>query len=100
MRATRPTNRSAGGAAPHRRDYNRRKKRGPIRKTGRPIWRQPLLLGLVVLLLGAGGGGGWWAWREGWLVTGQAEFDAVTRRVVAAITPLKLSGVTVAGRGH
>src|SRR5262245_10004763 len=84
MRATRPvTSRSASGsrsgAASHSRDYHRRKKRGPIRKTGRPIWRQPLMLGLVVLLLGAGGGGGWWAWREGWLVTVQAELDAVTR---------------------
>jgi len=36
-----------------RRDYDRRKKRGPIRnKTVRPLWRQPMLLGLVVLLLG------------------------------------------------
>ena len=43
----------------------------PISKTGRPFWRQPLLLGLVVLLLGSGGGGGWWAWREGWLVEAQ-----------------------------
>ena len=48
-----------------RRDYDRRRKRGPIRKSGRPLWRQPLLLGLVVLLLGGGGGAGWWAWREG-----------------------------------
>jgi cell division protein FtsQ len=35
-----------------RRDYDRRKKRAPIRKVGRPIWRQPMLLGVVVLLLG------------------------------------------------
>jgi len=96
MRATRATK----GAAPHRRDYNRRKKRGPIRRSGRPIWRQPLLLGLAVLLLGAGGGGGWWAWREGWLVTVQAELDAMTRSVVAAITPFKLADVTVEGRDY
>ena len=100
MRATRSAPRGAKGAAPHRRDYNRRKTRVPIRKSGRPLWRQPLLLGLVVLLLGAGGGGGWWAWREGWLVTVQAEFDAVTRSVVAAITPFKLADVTVEGRDY
>src|SRR5260370_21552525 len=100
MRATRPTNRSAAGAAPHRRDYDRRKKRGTMRKTGRPIWRQPLLLGLAVLLLGAGGGGGWWAWREGWLVTMQAEIDAMSRSVVAAVTPFKLADVTVEGRDY
>jgi cell division protein FtsQ len=100
MRATRPvTSRSAKGAS-HSRDYHRRKKRGPIRKSGRPVWRQPLMLGLVVLLLGAGGGGGWWAWREGWLVTVQAEFDAVTRGVIAAVTPFKLSDVTVEGRDY
>ena len=32
--------------APRRRDYDRRKKRAPIKKIGRPFWRQPLLLGL------------------------------------------------------
>ena len=32
----------------HRRDYDRRKKRGPMRKPGRPLWRQPVMLGLVV----------------------------------------------------
>jgi cell division protein FtsQ len=101
MRATRPvTSRSAKGGSSHSRDYHRRKKRGPIRKSGRPIWRQPLMLGLVVLLLGAGGGGGWWAWREGWMVSLQAEFDAVTRGVIAAVTPFKLSDVTVEGRDY
>ena len=101
MRATRPvTSRSAKGGSSHSRDYHRRKKRGPIRKSGRPIWRQPLMLGLVVLLLGAGGGGGWWAWREGWLVTAQAELDAMTRSVVAVITPFKLADVTVEGRDY
>jgi len=96
MSARRP----AKAAAPHRRDYDRRKKRGTMRKTGRPIWRQPLLLGLAVLLLGAGGGGGWWAWREGWLVTMQAEIDAMSRSVVAAVTPFKLADVTVEGRDY
>ena len=38
-------------APPRRRDYDRRKKRAPIRKSGRPLWRQPLMLGLVVLLM-------------------------------------------------
>jgi cell division protein FtsQ len=100
MRATRPvTSRSAKGGS-HSRDYHRRKKRGPIRKNGRPIWRQPLMLGLAVLLLGMGGGGGWWAWREGWLVTAQAELDAVAHGVVAAITPFKLADVTVEGRDY
>jgi len=92
--------RPSKAAAPHRRDYNRRKKRGPMRKTGRPIWRQPMLLGLAVLLLGAGGGGGWWAWREGWLVTAQAEIDALSRSVMAAVTPFKLADVTVEGREY
>ena len=41
--------------APRRRDYDRRKKRAPIKKVGRPFWRQPLTLGLIVLLLGSGG---------------------------------------------
>ena len=101
MRATRPvTSRSAKGSSSNSRDYHRRKKRGPIKKNGRPIWRQPLMLGLVVLLLGAGGGGGWWAWREGWMVSLQAEFDAVTRGVIAAVTPFKLADVTVEGRDY
>jgi cell division protein FtsQ len=88
-------------AAPaRRRDYDRRKKRAPIRKTGRPFWRQPMLLGLVVLLLGCGGGGGWWAWREGWLVEARNQLDAVTHAVVGAITPFKLVDVTVEGRDY
>jgi cell division protein FtsQ len=88
-------------AAPaRRRDYDRRKKRAPIRKTGRPFWRQPMLLGLVVLLLGSGGGGGWWAWREGWLVEARNQLDAVTHAVVGAITPFKLVDVTVEGRDY
>jgi cell division protein FtsQ len=84
----------------NRRDYDRRRKRGPMRKAGRPVWRQPMLLGLVVALLGCGGGGGWWAWREGWLVTVQSHLDAASRSVVAAITPFKLSDVTVEGRDY
>ena len=88
-------------AAPaRRRDYDRRKKRAPIRKTGRPLWRQPMLLGLIVLLLGCGGGGGWWAWREGWLVEARNRLDAVALAVVGAITPFKLVDVTVEGRDY
>jgi cell division protein FtsQ len=87
-------------APARRRDYDRRKKRGPIRKTGRPMWRQPVLLGVVVLLLGFGGGGGWWAWHEGWLVEARNRLDAVSRSVVSAITPFKLSDVTVEGRDY
>ena len=84
-----------------RRDYDRRKKRGPIRnKTVRPLWRQPMLLGLVVLLLGCGGAGGWWAWREGWLVEARNRLDAVGRGIVGAITPFKLTDVTVEGRDY
>jgi len=86
-------------AAP-RRDYDRRKRRGVLRKAGRPVWRQPLLLGLAVLLLGMGGGGGWWAWREGWLVEAQASLDDATRSVIAVITPFKLADVTVEGRDY
>jgi cell division protein FtsQ len=87
-------------AAP-RRDYDRRKKRGPIRnKTVRPLWRQPMMLGIVVLLLGCGGGGGWWAWHEGWLVEARNRLDAVSRSVVGAITPFKLTDVTVEGRDY
>ncbi len=84
-----------------RRDYDRRKKRGPMRKTGRrPLWRQPVLLGFVVLLLGGGGGGGWWAWHEGWLVEARNHVDALSRSVVGAITPFKLTDVTVEGRDY
>lgn len=83
-----------------RRDYDRRKKRGPMRKTGRPLWRQPMLLGLAVALLGCGTGGGWWAWREGWLVEAQARVDAASRTVIGAITPFKLADVTVEGRDY
>src|SRR5262249_11548814 len=54
-----------------RRDYDRRRKRGPIRRTARPFWRQPLLLGLVVLLFGSGGGAGWWAWPASWAGPGR-----------------------------
>lgn len=87
-------------APPRRRDYDRRKKRAPIRKSGRPLWRQPLMLGLVVLLLGCGGGGGWWAWHEGWLVEARARLDAVGLAIVGAITPFKLVDVTVEGRDY
>ena len=60
---------SAKTDAPPRRDYDRRRRKGAIRRSsGRPIWRQPLLLGIAVMLLGMGGAGGWWAWKEGWLV--------------------------------
>jgi cell division protein FtsQ len=83
-----------------RRDYDRRKKRAPIRKSGRPFWRQPMLLGIVVLLLGCGGGGGWWAWHEGWLVEAQNRIDALSRSFVGAITPFKLADVTVEGRDY
>jgi cell division protein FtsQ len=83
-----------------RRDYDRRRKRGPMRKVGRPIWRQPMLLGLAVLLAGGGGAGGWWAWHEGWLVTVQNRIDAGVRSVAAAITPFKLADVTVEGRDY
>ncbi len=94
------TGQSGGKTTAGRRDYDRRKKRGPMRKTGRPWWRQPILLGIAVLLLGCGGGGGWWAWREGWLVEVQSRFDAVTHSVVGAITPFKLADVTVEGRDY
>lgn len=94
------TGKSAGKSTANRRDYDRRKKRGPMRKTGRPWWRQPILLGIAVLLLGCGGGGGWWAWREGWLVEVQSRFDAVTHSIVGAITPFKLADVTVEGRDY
>jgi cell division protein FtsQ len=87
---------------PPRRDYDRRKRRtrAPIRKLGRPIWRQPMMLGLAVLLLGLGGGGGWYAWQQGWLVEAQKQLDGATRGIIAAITPFKLSDVTVEGREY
>lgn len=86
---------------PPRRDYDRRKRKGAIRRSsGRPIWRQPLLLGLAVLLLGAGGGGGWWAWKEGWLVEAQKRLDGASRSVVGIITPFKLADITVEGRDY
>lgn len=94
-----PKKATAKTATP-RRDYDRRKKRGPIRRTGRPLWRQPLLLGLAVLLLGCGGGGGWWAWRQGWLVEVQSHIDSASRSIVGAITPFKLADVTVEGRDY
>ena len=84
----------------HRRDYDRRKKRGPMRKTGRPLWRQPVVLGLVVLLLGSGAGGGWWAWREGWLIEAKSRLDALSLAIVGAVTPFKLVDVTVEGRDY
>jgi cell division protein FtsQ len=87
-------------ASTGRRDYDRRKKRGTMRKTGRPLWRQPMLLGALVLLLGSGGGGGWWAWHEGWLVTVQSHIDAGMRQVAGALTPFKLADVTVEGREY
>jgi cell division protein FtsQ len=91
---------AAPKAGTARRDYDRRKKRAPIRKSGRPFWRQPLLLGVIVLLLGCGGGGGWWAWHEGWLVEAQNRIDSASRAVVGAITPFKLADVTVEGRDY
>jgi len=84
----------------NRRDYDRRKQRGPMRKQGRPLWRQPMMLGALVLLLGSGGGGGWWAWREGLLVKAQAQVDAALRSVAGALTPFKLADVTVEGREY
>jgi cell division protein FtsQ len=85
---------------PPSRDYDRRKRRVNPRKVARPLWRQPMLLGLVVLLIGCGGAGGWWAWREGWLIEAQKRIDAVSRGVVAAVTPFKLADVTVEGRDY
>ncbi len=91
---------AAAKTASPRRDYDRRKKRGPMRKSGRPLWRQPMLLGIVVLLLASGGGGGWWAWREGWLVEAQSRIDAVARGIIGIVTPFKLADVTVEGRDY
>ncbi len=90
----------AAKTASSRRDYDRRKKRGAVRKPGRPLWRQPVLLGALVLLLGSGAGGGWWAWHEGWLERAQAEVDAGLRSVAGALTPFKLADVTVEGREY
>ena len=87
-------------APARRRDYDRRKKRGPMRKTGRPFWRQPMLLGIAVLLLGCGGGGGWWAWREGWMIEVRNRIDAASLSFVGAITPFKLADITVEGRDY
>jgi cell division protein FtsQ len=83
-----------------RRDYDRRKKRRTAPKTGKPVWRQPALLGIVVLLLGCGGGAGWWAWHEGWLVEAQKRVDAIGHSIIAAVTPFKLADVTVEGRDY
>lgn len=87
-------------AAAPRRDYDRRKRRANSRRSGRLLWRQPAMLGLVVLVLGIGGAGGWWAWREGWVAEAQRQVDAMSRGVVAAITPFKLVDVTVEGREY
>ncbi len=99
---TRNTTRSAGRKTPAapRRDYDRRKKRATPRRSGRPLWRQPALLGIVVLVMGIGGAGGWWAWQEGWLAEAQKRLDDVSRSVVAAVTPFKLVDVTVEGREY
>src|SRR5262245_57868769 len=83
-----------------KRDYDRRKKRVNTRKTGKPLWRQPVLLGFVVLLMGCGGAGGWWAWREGWLVEAQNQLEAMSRGIAGAVTPFKLADVTVEGRDY
>jgi len=88
------------GTQSGRRDYDRRKKRGALRKTGKPFWRQPMLLGIAVLLLGMGGGGGWWAWHEGLLESVQNRMDSAFHSVVAAVTPFKLTDVTVEGRDY
>lgn len=83
-----------------KRDYDRRRKRVNPRKSGRPLWRQPMALGTVVLLMGCGGAGGWWAWHEGWLKQAQMQADAAMRAVVAVVTPFKLADVTVEGRNY
>lgn len=98
--STKTSTKTAAKSAAPKRDYDRRKKRGPVRKTGRPLWRQPMMLGLVVLMLGGGAGGGWWAWREGWLVEVQSRIDSVGRSIVGAVTPFKLADVTVEGRDY
>jgi cell division protein FtsQ len=84
-----------------RRDYDRRKRKAAVRRSsGRPIWRQPLLMGLAVMLLGTGGAGGWWAWKEGWLGEVQKQFDDASRSVLGVLTPFKLADVTVEGRDY
>jgi cell division protein FtsQ len=93
-------NAPAKGTPTRRRDYDRRKKRSVLRKSGRPLWRQPMMLGVVVLLLGCGGGAGWWAWHEGWLIEARNRLDSVTRSVIGAITPFRLTDVTVEGRDY
>jgi cell division protein FtsQ len=101
MKAPTRNQTSSGGTT--RRHYDRRKKRGAVRKSARasrPIWRQPMLLGLIVLLLGSGGGGGYLAWRQGWLGTVQAQIDKTVHGVIAAVTPFKLADVTVEGRDY
>lgn len=90
----------AKAAPTRRRDYDRRKKRSVLRKSGRPLWRQPMMLGVVVLLLGCGGGAGWWAWQEGWLIEARNRLDSVSRSVIGAITPFRLTDVTVEGRDY
>jgi cell division protein FtsQ len=82
------------------RAYDRRKKRVNPRRTGRPLWQQPMILGLVVLLIGAGGGGGWWAWHEGLLVEAQEHVVAASRAAITVMTPFKLADVTVEGRNY
>ena len=92
---------SAKTDAPPRRDYDRRKRKGAIRRSsGRPIWRQPLMLGLAVLLLGwaaaaAGGPGS----RAGWSRRRTSSMTS-SRSVIAVITPFKLTDVTVEGRDY
>jgi cell division protein FtsQ len=97
-----PRNPTSSGGAPRRRDYDRRrkKKRATARKSGRPLWRRPVLLGVVVLLLGLGGSGGWVAWHQGWVTTAQQRVAEVSHRVVTALTPFKLADVTVEGRDY
>jgi cell division protein FtsQ len=58
------------------------------------------MLGLAVLMLGLGGGGGWYAWKQGWLVAAQERLAGVTHSVIAAVTPFKLTDVTVEGRDY
>lgn len=98
MRAPTRNPKSKGGAP--RRDYDRRKRKGAVRRASRPLWKQPILLGLAVLLMGAGSGGGWWAWHEGWLGAAQERVNQAGRSIVAAVTPFKLADVTVEGREY
>lgn len=99
MKAPARNPRSSPGGTP-KRDYDRRKKRSTSRKSGKPLWRQPMMLGLAVLLLGLGGGGGWLAWRQGWLVIVQAHIEDASRAVISVITPFKLADITVEGRDY